>query len=216
MRRIACLACAPLVAFAGAARADEPASPSTKPDTTYGRIDGYVELVVGAGAVFGPGSPRAALDFRARYLQTAGLFLTYEDGATFGSSAETARVIAGGVEIRPLFVARWLEGHEWGSPRADLLLDSFGLELGGYFAQPHGGSFGDQPGLQAGLGLEIPVFARASGPWVGVHGGVRWSDTGLSGATQSGATDRAMYLSITLSWHQVVGDREVDLSTSPP
>ena len=59
------------------------------------------------------------------------------------------------------------------------------------------------------------MFPRASGPWVGVHGGVRWSQEALGGVV-SGPDDRAMFLSITVSWHQIVGDRNVDLSTSPP
>jgi hypothetical protein len=199
-----------------ASSAQEPAPPSSKPDTTYGRVDGYVDLAFGAGAAFGPGGPRSVIDFRARYLETAGLFLTYEEGGLFRSSADPLRVIAGGLEVRPLFVARWLTGRETGNARADLILDSFGLELGGYLAQPNGGSLGDQPGFQAGLGLEAPVYAQASGPWVGVRGGIRWSEAGLSGSSQSGAADRAMYLTITLSWHQVVSDRHVDVSSSGP
>ncbi len=212
---IACGLQAISLAFAGVSRADEPASPSTKADTTYGRIDGYVGLVFGAGATFGPRSPRATLDFRARYLETTGLFLTYEEGAVFGSGAEPKRVLAAGLELRPLFVARWLTGHEMGVPRADLILDSLGIELGGFLAQPQGGTFGDHPGLQAGLGLEVPVFARANGPWVGVHGGVRWSDAALGGDVITGPADRAMYFSFTIAWHQIVGDRSVDVSTAP-
>jgi len=204
------------LALVDVARGDEPASPSTKADTTYGRIDGYVGLVFGAGATFGPRSPRGTLDLRARYLETTGVFLTYEEGAVFGTGAEPKRVLAGGLEVRPLFVARWLTGHEMGNARADLILDSLGFELGGFFAQPQGGSFGDHPGLQAGLALEVPVFARASGPWVGVHGGVRWSDSALSGDPVAGPADRAMYLSVTIAWHQIVGERGVDVSTAPP
>ena len=80
-----------------------------------------------------------------RYLETAGLFLTYEDGAIFGNAAEPVRVLAGGLELRPLFLGRWLTGRELGNARLDLALDSLGLELGGFFAQPQAGSFGAAP-----------------------------------------------------------------------
>jgi len=92
----------------------------------------------------------------------------------------------------------------------DLALDSFGLELGAIFAQPIGGSFAERPGMQAGLGLELPVFARASGLWIGLHGGVRWSDAALGEGTVRGPVDRAGYLSITLAWHQFFGAHAVD------
>jgi hypothetical protein len=190
--------------------------PSAKPDATYGRIAGDVGLVFGAGATFGPRSPRVAADLRFRYLETAGLFFTYEDGSLSDTSAEPLRVLALGFEIRPLFMARWLTGHELGAPRADLMLDSLALELGGFLAQREGGTLGDQPGLQAGLGFEIPIFPRASGPWIGLHGGVRWSEAVLGGATITGPDDRALFGTITIEWHQIVGAHVVDLRDTAP
>jgi hypothetical protein len=192
---------------------------SAKPDATYGRIAGDIGLVLGAGATFGPRSPRLSADLRFRYLETAGLFFTYEDGSlvsSSGTSAEPLRVLALGFEIRPLFMARWLTGHELGAARADLMIDSLALELGGFLAQPEGGTLGDQPGLQAGLGLEIPVFPRASGPWIGLHGGVRWSEAVLGGAAITGPDDRALFGTITIEWHQLVGAHVVDLRDTAP
>src|SRR5580704_10558925 len=139
--------------------------PSTKPDTTYGRVDGDIGIVVGVGMTVGPQAPRVSADLRFRYLETAGLFFTYEDGAMFGNAAEPVRVLAGGLEIRPLFLGRWLTGRELGIARLDLALDSLGFELGGFFAQPQGETFGERPGLQAGVAFELPFFARATGPW---------------------------------------------------
>jgi hypothetical protein len=213
-----------LALFAAGARADDDESieppkstpPSSKVDTTYGRINGDVGLVLGAGATFGPRSPRASADLRVRYMETAGLFLTYEDGSLAGKSAEPLRVVALGVEVRPLFMGRWLTGRELGLPRLDLVLDSFALELGGFLAQPEGGSLGDHPGLQAGLGLEIPIFPRASGPWVGLHGGIRWSDTALGGDVPRGPDDRALFGTITIEWHQIVGAHVADVNDTAP
>jgi hypothetical protein len=184
--------------------------PSATPDPTYGRVDGDIGLVVGVGVAVGPQSPRASAELRVRYLETAGLFLTYEDGALFGNGAEPVRVLAGGLELRPLFLGRWLTGRELGIARLDLALDSLGFELGGFLAQPQGATFGQRPGLQAGLAIELPILPRASGPWVGFHGGIRFSDVALSGGPTSDPADRALFLSITLAWHQTVGAHAVD------
>ena len=186
------------------------ASPASKADTTYGRIDGDIGLVLGLGLTVGPDAPRGTLDLRVRYLETAGLFLTYEEGTIFGSGAEPVRVLAGGLEIRPLFLGRWLTGRELGNARLDLALDSLGFELGGFFAQPQEEPFGERPGLQAGLGLELPLLAHASGPWIGLHGGIRFSDNALGGGPTSDPADRAFFLSFTIAWHQTVGAHVVD------
>lgn len=199
-----------LSASAGGAAGEPVSPPSAKPDTTYGRVEGDIGLVAGLGVTVGPQSPRASIDLRARYLETAGLFATYEDGALFGNGAEPVRVLAGGLEIRPLFLGRWLTGRELGSPRLDLALDSLGFELGGFLAQPQGATFGQRPGLQAGVALELPILGRASGPWIGLHGGIRFSDAALGGGPTSDPADRAFFLSITLAWHQIVGAHAVD------
>lgn len=94
--------------------------------------------------------------------------------------------------------------------RAWIALDSLGFELGGFFAQPQYEQFGERPGLQAGIALELPILARASGPWIGLHGGIRFSDSALSGGPTSDPADRAFFLSITLAWHQIVGAHAVD------
>jgi hypothetical protein len=183
-------------------------APSDRPDTTYGRLDGDVGIVVGAGVAVGPGSPRGAVDLRLRYMETAGLFFSYEDG--FGSGAEPVRVLSGGLELRPLFIARWLNGNELGSARVDLAIDSIGFELGGFFAQPQGEQFASRPGLQVGVGLELPILATASGPWIGLHGGMRFSDAELGGRSTGDSADKAFFLAITLAWHQIVGTHVVD------
>ena len=185
-------------------------------DTAYGRIDGDLSLVAGAGATFGPRGPRATADLRIRYLLTAGLFATYEDGALVSSGAEPRRALGTGIELRPLFLGRWLRGLETGHPHLDLTLDSLGLELGAVFLQPAGASFGERPGLQLGLGLEIPILPRASGPIVGLHGGVRWSDRALGVDGGLGPADRAAYLTVTLAFQQVFGGHLVDFGDPEP
>lgn len=176
-------------------------------DASYGRVDGDVSAVFGLGVAVGPRGASGAVDLRARYLDSAGVFVTYEEG--FGGPAEPARALAFGVELRPLFLARWLSDLELGVPHLDLLIDSLGLELGAAILQPRAGDFGDRVALQAGLGLELPILGRARGPWVGLHGGVRLSDKGLAREAPS-ALERAAYLGVTLAWHEVLRAHVVD------
>jgi hypothetical protein len=185
-------------------------------DTTYGRIDGDLSAVLGLGATIGPRGPRSAADLRFRYLSTAGLFATYEDGPLVGSTSEPRRAFATGVELRPLFLARWVKGLETGNAYLDLTIDSLGLELGAVFAEPVGHSFGSRPGLQAGLGLELPVFPRLTGPLIGLHGGVRWSDAALAGRPIDTPSDRSLYLLVTIAWQQAFKAHVVGLGDRAP
>jgi hypothetical protein len=201
------------------ASGEEPAPPrvfTPTEDGTYGRIEGDLGVVVGAGGVLAPRGPRGSVELRLRYLDTAGIFVTEEDAPLFGSPSDPRRVFATGIEVRPLFLARWLTGREFLSARPDLLVDSFGLELGAFFEQPQGAAFASRPGVQAGLGIELPILPRASGPFIGLHGGVRWSDSALEGASISGPNDRALFLSITVAWHQIFGAHVVDFRDGAP
>jgi hypothetical protein len=192
------------------AQADPPPA-SARPDSSDGRIEGDVAAVIGVGATVAPRGLRGAVDGRLRFLDTAGVFATYEEGAAFSSSAQPARVLAVGVEVRPLFLGRWLNDLEWGKRRLDLLLDSFGLEIGACFAQPAHVAFDSSPGLQAGIGVEVPILARASGPWIGLHGGARWGPSALAGAPAADPNDRSLFVSITLAYHQLFVAHLVDI-----
>jgi hypothetical protein len=185
-------------------------------EPTYGRMEGDVTLVAGAGAVVAARGPRAEGELRLRYLESAGVFASYEDGPLLGSPAVPERVLAVGLEVRPLFLARWLTGREIQRARVDLLLDSVGLELGAAMAQPAGASFASRPGVQAGLGVEIPFLRDATGPWIGLHGGVRWSEETLASGRVRDATDEGLFVAITLAWHQVILTRLVDVGDGPP
>lgn len=180
-------------------------------DGSHGRFDGDLAVSGAAAMTLGARGPRVGGDLRLRYLSTAGIFGSYEDGPLVGSSAEPKRVVSFGLEIRPLFLARWATDRELGQPRVDLAIDSFALELGATFAQPEGARFGARPGLQAGIGLELPFFTSATGPFLGLHGGVRWSDGALSGGPVGGPGDRALYLAIAIGWQQLFGGHLVDL-----
>lgn len=185
-------------------------------DPSYGRIDGDLTLVLGAGATVVPSGPRGEAELRLRYLESAGLFAAYEDGPLLGAGAEPQRVLVTGLEVRPLFLYRWLQGHETQRAWLDLTLDSFGIEIAATWSQPSGASFASQGGLQAGLGLELPILPHATGPWIGLHGGLRWSDDALASGATSAPGDRSAFLAITLAWHQVVSTHLVDVGDRAP
>jgi hypothetical protein len=216
MRWVASAAAAVALLVAALALSGGDARAQDRTDPTYGRMEGDVTLVVGAGAVVAARGPRAEGEVRLRYLESAGVFASYEDGPLLGSAAVPERVLAFGLEVRPLFLARWLTGREIQRARVDLVLDSVGLELGAALAQPAGASFASRPGVQAGLGLEIPFLHEATGPWIGLHAGVRWSEEALASGRVRDATDRGLFVAVTLAWHQVILTHLVDAGDRPP
>jgi hypothetical protein len=201
---------AALALAGGVARAQGTAEP------TYGRFEGDMTLVAGAGAVAAARGPRAEAEVRLRYLESVGVFASYEDGPVLGSASVPERVLAVGAEVRPLFLARWLTGHETQRARIDLLFDSLGLELGAALAQPAASSFASRADVQAGVGLEIPFLRAATGPWLGLHGGVRWSQETLAAGRVGDAADRGLFVAITLAWHEVIMTHLVDFGDGPP
>lgn len=212
----AAIAAAVLVGLLGPALPGRSALAQEHDDPSHGRIDGDVSVVVGLGTAVAPQGVRGEGEVRLRYLDTAGAFATYEEGALFASTAQPQRVLTSGAELRPLFLARWLRGYETRSVRFDLAVDSLGFELAAVFAQHAGGAFASDLGVQVGLGLEVPLLERPSGPWVGMHGGVRWSDAALASGVVHGATNRAGFLVVTLAWHELVVAHLVDLGDEAP
>lgn len=182
-------------------------------DATYGRVEGDATLAFGLGATLTPRGVSGAIDFRLRFLETAGVYVSYDEG--FGGPAEPTRVLTTGIELRPVFLSRWLTDSELGIPYLDLFFDSFGLELGAAIAQPKMGDFADRVALQAGIAFEIPILPRANGPWIGLHGGARFSDKGLSRELQA-PLEQSGYLTLTLAWHQIVRMNVVDIGDGIP
>lgn len=141
-------------------------------DGLYGRFDGdlWLGAALGGGAAFvvSEGSRDAAvLELRARYLDSVGPVLYAQGSGLFGGAG--AWQLGGGVEIRPLFLARFLTARSLGKAWLDVLIDSLGLEVGitadGIDARPRAALF-------VGGGLEIPLFLGA--PRVSLRLGARW------------------------------------------
>lgn len=185
-------------------------------DGAHGRIEGDLAASFGAGATVGPRDPRPTIDLRLRYLSTVGVLARYEDGGIFGLDSEPARLVSGGFELRPLFFARWLTGHESGKGRLDLTIDSIGLELGAFMQKPASRVFQTSPGFFFGFGVETPIVGDATGLYLGFHGGMRFGDEALERGSVEGPLSRALYLSITVSWQQVFGAHIVDIGDEEP
>jgi hypothetical protein len=128
-------------------------------DGAYGRLDHDLALSAGisGGAVTNDRVHPAwtgstSLELRARILDSGGVFAIGE-----WRPEGDSRVIVG-VDVRPLFLPRFLLGAQTGSQWLDLLIDSIGLDLGAAI-----GPFDAAAGaaLAIGFGLDVPLFLPA-------------------------------------------------------
>jgi hypothetical protein len=133
-------------------------------DGVYGRLRGdlaaSLEFGLAIGNSFGDNRTASAAELRLLYLATAGVY-----GSLFrGAPGEEGRWQGStGVELRPLFLGRFLKNFEQGPSTFDLMLDSIFLGIGARF-QP---SF--PAGLELGTGLEIPLQGRFDGAFLGLR-----------------------------------------------
>lgn len=132
-------------------------------DGVYGRLDADLALSVGVngGAVTNdrvhPGwTGSVSLELRARVLDSGGVFAVGE----WRPEGDSRAIV--GVDIRPLFLPRFLLGAQTGSQWVDLLIDSLGLDVGAAIGpfDTHAGV-----GLAIGFGIDVPLFLpeRTSG-----------------------------------------------------
>ena len=99
-------------------------------------------------------------------------------------------------------------GLERGPAILDLALDSIAFDLGLIWPAGRDGSIDERPGMEAALGFEVPLLGKASGPFIGTRGALRWRATELAGHDDDGLKPA---LFVTLSWHQVVDANIVDV-----
>ncbi|MBI4953704.1 MAG: hypothetical protein HY908_16890 [Myxococcales bacterium] len=177
-------------------------------DGLYGRFDGDLMLSAEAGPT--ESFPGEALSVRLglHYLATAGVFAAYDE--SFGLAAQPVwRAFAGGVELRPLFLARFATDFEHGPALLDLFADSFALALGGYLAQLPTSAC-EPPvrcldtGLVAAASIELPLLPQIDGPFLALRTSLRWSEQ------EHVALDGM--LGLTLGWHGIVPTHLVDAS----
>ena len=186
-------------------------------DGAYGRLKGDVTLVLGVGGGVVAKSDRKLVsgDLRLRYLDAIGAAFIYEEADAFKSSGSVEhgdlhRSFITALEIRPLFPIRFFKNMESKQRFFELVLDSIGLELGTVWAVREGNAT-RRPGWLLGLGVEVPIVAAATGPWLRFATSVRWSPERLDGvAAADDPGGRAVIFSLGLAWHQVFGAHAVD------
>jgi hypothetical protein len=197
-----------VVAAACAAWAPPCAAQSEGPDGVYGRLraDGTLSIEAGAGVLLDGRGARPWFDAtaRARYLDTAGLFVAY--GIGVGGARYDALTL--GVDLRPLMLARFFSDLERGPQTVDLVLDSIGLEMGVAWLRP-GETFraGSGFALMLGTGVEFPLYWQR-GNGLTLRLAVRWvhstaSDsqgpaTGATAAMEPAASAEAALLTLDL------------------
>jgi hypothetical protein len=151
-------------------------------DGAYGRLDGDLAFSIEAGVSEAWPGESLATRGRALYLQTAGVFVQYDDA--LGVDVQPlARSLVAGLELRPLFLARFAEDLERGPAMVDLWLDSFGIGLGVYRSW-HNEGYCNPPGdlrpcrdlgMELSTGFELPLLPHHDGPFLGLRIALRWS-----------------------------------------
>jgi len=134
-------------------------------DGVYGRLTGDTILSYGAGFGLGVDASQTFFaDLRARYLDSAGVVIAPE----IRTNGEPAVGVA--VEIRPLFLGKFLTDSYFGRSWLDLTVDSIGFEVGSWFGPLDQGA---GVALLAGGGIDLPLDADgSSGLWLRL--GARW------------------------------------------
>jgi hypothetical protein len=180
-----------------------------EPDGVYGRLDGDLDLRLGAGVAVAKGGPQLAASVSALYMSTAGLYVHYTD-ALGSEGPAVIRSIATGVTLEPLFLGRYALDLERGPARLDLFLDSISLQMGAFWDLPRGSAFARDPGFEFALGFGFPILPRATGPVIGVRGALRFGAPALAGEANGNIIDKGALLSITLSWRHILPMNIVD------
>lgn len=200
------------------------AAPGDGGDGAYGRLSGDVTVVTGVGAGLFTGSAGtestgarsfASGDLRLRYLDAAGVSVSYEEADALSRASESGairRAVVAGVELRPLFPVRFFKGEQSGARFFDLVVDSIALDVGTWWSARLASDV-DQPGFYVGTAIEVPITGEATGLWLRLAGALRWSAPRLEGESDPGG--RVFVLGLGIAWHQVFGPLLVQRGDAP-
>lgn len=144
---------------------------TARADGAYGRLDGDLAPSLEVGASLARGGVAPAALGRVLYLGSAGI-----QAGWWAPRGERRWSTSLGVEVRPLFLPRFLKNREQGPPRLDLLLDSIHLGLAARLGP------GQKPGIDLTLGLEFPLSASFEGFFLGAQAGQSWPHEAFSGS----------------------------------
>ena len=192
-----------------------------EPDGLYGRFDGDLLVVAGAGAAVEHEGPRLLTYASLTYLSTAGVYARYAD-ALGDTSTSRSRTIAAGLELRPVFLARWGLDLERGPAWLDLLVDSIAIDLGAYgvlggaprhTADPPG-PWG--PSFEAALSLEAPLLGETEGPYLGAQAIARLPSHRFGAlAPSADPIEDGSMIGVVLTWHALFDAGLVDARRAP-
>lgn len=188
---------------------------ATDADGSYGRVEGDLLFVGDVGAALALGGVGLETHVSLLYLSTAGGYFRYVEA--FGNEAAPyARLLALGFDLRPLFLGRYALDLERGPAHLDLFVDSLSLVIGPtWAASPITAEFEAAPGIELGVGMEVPLLPSASGPYLGVLGLARWGPHDIDGTSSADFLERGSSVVFTFSWHQVFDANLVDLRDPP-
>ncbi len=175
-------------------------------DGAYGRLGGDLALSIELGVAESFPGESLAVRPSVQYLCSMGVYAQYQDSFDRGGQP-VARSLVGGIELRPLFLARFFQDQERGPAIVDLLIDSAHLALGVYAADRLSADAQTRPsgwdsGLELGAGFELPLLPRIDGPFVGFRGALRWSLDRRWAAVTGADADGALML--TLGVHHLL------------
>ena len=180
-------------------------------DGVYGRFAGDLDLRANVGFALLPGNAELAAGASAHYLSTAGVYVLYA-GVPGRATSGVSESVALGVDVSPVFLARYAKNLEHLSPFVDLLLDSIGFELGALWdsSRSEGWTVSRRPGAELAVSLAVPLMARATGLYLALHAGVRWNPWELAQEPQPPGSNHYALLSLGLGWRQLVRAHLVD------
>ena len=175
-------------------------------DGAYGRMSGDSAVQVDVGVSVHRTKSTALTSLAVRYLHTAGLYATALDFIPSGSN-DPRWLLSYGVEIRPMFLPRFLKNFEHGPARWDLTLDSLSLRVGSVSGKDYPFR---SPGFEVGIGIGVPLVRNVEGPWLSAMGAMQWSHADL--ARDPGP---ASVLALMIGWQSTFNTNLVHLRDRP-
>lgn len=169
--------------------------PSSESDGVYGRLGGNTDLSLKLGGLISDSRLAGSVGASAHYYSLIGVTGDYSESLV--ADASHTRSFSLGMELRPLFLPRWLLGMERGPAWLDLTLDSTCIGFGAYFTDA-GVEVDDTRGVWLSFGLGAPVLGHATGPWLELRFLRRFPDQDAFGVEPRNA------LMFYLSWHHVL------------
>lgn len=184
-----------LASFAAAPPAHAGWPPEAESDGVYGRFRGNTDVSLKLGGMLRDAGVAGSVGASVHYYSLLGVTGDYSESLVADSLH--ARSASVGMELRPLFLPRWVLGLERGPAWLDLALDSAALGFGAYFTDAEADTRGSR-GAWLSLGLGAPLLGDASGPWLELRALRRFPDHDALGVDAHNA------LFVYLSWHHVL------------